>query len=1131
MCLGFKRVGGGLLGSHCRLFAKLVQEFYHEYVVTFVFPQLTQFVALILSLPTLEMIVAFYFLSMSFQWWFKGCMAAAEAYLAWLDLPPPWPDEVYYHRFPRHHRKFGVYFKVQRWKVMEYASLLLIVACIDTVAAQVCQYQSISIHPLDIAGYSPSGWADSPPPFTHHPSPSDLPFQSFFGDSDLSQIMSILRLGSQANDTLGDPDPLRPATYLTTVCDAHCITSEHSSGTALIIDTGVSVCVTPHCDDFVSYHPSRLRITDLSSSNRVAGEGLVSWTITDVNNLPITVQLPCCHIEGVKVRLLSPQILLKTFGGGALQTVEDLTVTLGDGTVLQAKYCPRTRLPCLPTPSLPNATCFWSAAFDFSCVDRHACTSLHQAPNTNLTAAQKEVLSWHERLSHAAVTWVQLLMRDRKWLRARTGNASLHDGPFLPCSERGPLCDISGLKCQACLYAKSHRRTPSVHRQSQNDHDINIKFRQMLDGTRNGILKQGHLQPGEDCISADHYITPSEGRLYTSLGREQHGFTCGSLFVDHASGRIFNYCQFSTNANATIASKHHLEILAREHGITIKQYHSDNGVFASAAFKDACAKSHQKLTFSGIGAHHQNGVAERNIKTVTQWARANLLHASTHWPSTVLIKYWPQAIDYAVWVFNRMPSISTGTSPLEIWTQTRSTSNELRRAHVFGCPIYVLDRNLQDGKAVPKWTPRAGLGMFLGFSPLHSSLVPLVLNLTTGKISPQYHVIFDDRFETVPSHPTLDKVSLTWRTLLRLYERDCYLDEIPDDNGDHRRDPPSNFDWTSTRSIMEMPPPPCSIASDNPYQVRACPTSPPPLLPMPSASPPTTHLRPPPDSEGATPPPASPSLTPPVSSPVPFADSSSPDGALLPPPTNTLSVPPSPIPPLPSEGDNVDFTTMPPSPSPAVPPPSEGAAVGAFHPSGRPLRTNVLDYDKHGPAISRRLPVEGEEYELAYLLEHDQQPASQAANRRFHTPTPSYHHQDRLMDYTILQNDWSHIDPHVDLCGYLTMDFDADETPFVDSIQDPRLLEAFTFNSVSTTSTSKYNDDNPSFEMAMRGPFQAEFYNAIREELHTLYNQFGCWELVPRLPHMRVLPSTWAFKIKRYPDGSVKKFKARFCVC
>jgi hypothetical protein len=30
---------------------------------------------------------------------------------------------------------------------------------------------------------------------------------------------------------------------------------------------------------------------------------------------------------------------------------------------------------------------------------------------------------------------------------------------------------------------------------------------------------------------------------------------------------------------------------------------------------------------------------------------------------------------------------------------------------------------------------------------------------------------------------------------------------------------------------------------------------------------------------------------------------------------------------------------------------------------------------------------------------------------------------------------------------------------------------------------------------------------------------------------MNVVPSTWEFKCKRYPDGSVRKLKARFCVC
>ena len=37
------------------------------------------------------------------------------------------------------------------------------------------------------------------------------------------------------------------------------------------------------------------------------------------------------------------------------------------------------------------------------------------------------------------------------------------------------------------------------------------------------------------------------------------------------------------------------------------------------------------------------------------------------------------------------------------------------------------------------------------------------------------------------------------------------------------------------------------------------------------------------------------------------------------------------------------------------------------------------------------------------------------------------------------------------------------------------------------------------------------------------------WEVVARETWMNVLPGTWAFKCKRYPDGSVRKLKARFC--
>jgi hypothetical protein len=93
---------------------------------------------------------------------------------------------------------------------------------------------------------------------------------------------------------------------------------------------------------------------------------------------------------------------------------------------------------------------------------------------------------------------------------------------------------------------------------------------------------------------------------------------------------------------------------------------------------------------------------------------------------------------------------------------------------------------------------------------------------------------------------------------------------------------------------------------------------------------------------------------------------------------------------------------------------------------------------------------------------------------------------------------------------------------YVTEITDLQLLAA-------CSSTSKHNKDNPSWDTATKGPFQAEFWQAMHVELITLMNDFKCWDLVPRLPHMNILPSTWAFKIKRFPDGTVKKFKAHFC--
>jgi len=274
-----------------------------------------------------------------------------------------------------------------------------------------------------------------------------------------------------------------------------------------------------------------------------------------------------------------------------------------------------------------------------------------------------------------------------------------------------------------------------------------------------------------------------------------------------------------------------------QEGLHVKEYHSDNGTFSSQGFQADCNAQEQKYSYSGGGAKHQNGVAERNIQTVANWARASLLHAAYRCPAKASVRHWPMTIDYATWVFNRLPQIDTGLSPDEIWSSTRHAHEDFRRAHVFGCPVYVLEPKLQDGKKIPKWNPRSCLGMFMGFSALHSSLVQLVLNVRTGKISPQYHVIFDDKFETVASLPSNESLSKQWNKLFKL---DCevYLDVEYDQDGTLKTShlPDLSPEWLPTDYPVADPTVPTSTTpSTNPSPTPIDLTDDDSITPLPSS--------------------------------------------------------------------------------------------------------------------------------------------------------------------------------------------------------------------------------------------------------------------------------------------------------
>jgi len=182
----------------------------------------------------------------------------------------------------------------------------------------------------------------------------------------------------------------------------------------------------------------------------------------------------------------------------------------------------------------------------------------------------------------------------------------------------------------------------------------------------------------------------------------------------------------------------------------VLEYLSDNGKsFTSQDFQRHLQSFHQTSRFAGVGAHHHNGVAERSIQTIMSIACTMMLHAALHWPEVANAALWPLAVDHATTIFNLVPNPATGLSPHNVFTKTRWRQSDFQHFHVWGRPVYVLEKKIADGKKLPRWQARSKRQVYMGMSQKHASTVPLCLNLESGKITPQFHVVFDEEFATV----------------------------------------------------------------------------------------------------------------------------------------------------------------------------------------------------------------------------------------------------------------------------------------------------------------------------------------------------------------------------------------------
>ena len=88
-----------------------------------------------------------------------------------------------------------------------------------------------------------------------------------------------------------------------------------------------------------------------------------------------------------------------------------------------------------------------------------------------------------------------------------------------------------------------------------------------------------------DLIHTDQAESSQPGRQLTYSGwNNPIKMKYFTVLVESVSKKAFTHFQHSSGAHETILDKRRLENLALRHGVTIKAYRVDNGVFNSKAF-------------------------------------------------------------------------------------------------------------------------------------------------------------------------------------------------------------------------------------------------------------------------------------------------------------------------------------------------------------------------------------------------------------------------------------------------------------------------------------------------------------------------------------------------------------------